>query len=83
MLLINYLVLSTFCCAAAGYYLYRFLRIPYHARPSDNGNNEGGWNDEAGLPQIDMPPGSSMDEWLTDKLNNRDVPQKGSKIRKN
>ena len=81
MWIINYFVLSAFCFLGAGYYLYRFLRVPLqNTRPDENNNDGGGWNDDSGLPVIDLPPGCTLNDLLTDRFNNRDAPSHTHKI---
>ena len=75
---IQYLVLTSFFFSLAALFLVHFMRknpgSPGTGGPDDQ-NGNGGWEADVGLPIIDMPPGSTLDLWLTDKLNNRDVPK--------
>ncbi|MES2388458.1 MAG: hypothetical protein V4543_10690 [Bacteroidota bacterium] len=77
--MLNYFVFCTFFMGLAAFVTVQILKI----RPGKPGrrddNNNGGWDADSGLPVINMPPGSTLDQWLTDKLNNRDVPRKKRK----
>lgn len=33
----------------------------------DNDNNGGGWGHDPKLPIVDLPPGTSLGDWLTDR----------------
>lgn len=64
MMLIHYLVLTT--CFIGLVTWVMIFAINVRNLPPDS--DEGGPGPDSSLPIVDLPPGSSLSDWLTDRL---------------
>ena len=66
-----YLLACTFTVVLFTWMVVKFLQQTKY--PPNNNDDNGGSSDDNNFPIIDLPPGSSLDDWLTDRTPD-DVP---------
>lgn len=70
---LQYVLLTSLFVLAVAYLMIRTLATRPLPPDSDDGGNPG----DAALPIVDMPPGSTLSDWLTDRWP-ENVPSKVS-----
>ena len=64
MMLFNYILLTSFLAGTMTWLMIQALRMRNQPPDSD----DGGSGFDTSLPVVDMPPGASLSDWLTDRM---------------
>lgn len=69
MMLFHYIVITSFMICMVAWVMTRLFSS--HPTPRPDSDDGSGGTGDSGLPVIDMPPGTSLSTWLTDRMPER------------